>query len=191
MYDQLKTYCSSLVPLSTEELELIDKYFEVVRLDKKDYLIQDGKLCNFVGFIANGTIRHFHIINGIENTGDISFENAWVTDFQSFTKNTPGIMNLQAMEDSTVFIINKTKLHTLYNECSKYESFGRIMADNAAKRVTELALSISADKPEERLQHLIKKHPDLLQRIPQKYIANFLGISPEKLSRILSKLNSE
>ena len=191
MYDKLKTYCKTKVPLTDNELNLIDAYFETKSLKKKDFLLQDGKICNFIGFIAEGTIRHFHIKDGIEKTCDISFESAWVTDFQSFTHNTYCIMNLQAMEDTTMLIIQKENLYNLYNECRKYETFGRLMAEEVAHRATEIAMSLSSDKPEERFQNLLKKQPDLFQRVPQKYIASFLGVSPESLSRIRSRILSK
>ncbi len=191
MFNRLKKYCSTIVQLTDSELKLIDTYFEAKELKKKDFLLQDGKVCNFIGFIANGTIRHFHIKDGIEKTCDISFENSWVTDFKSFTHNTSCIMNLQAMTDTTVFIIKKENLYTLYNECNKYETFGRLMAEEVAQRATEIAMSLSSDKPEERFQNLLKKQPDLFQRIPQKYIANFLGVSPESLSRIQKRIHTK
>lgn len=188
MFDRLKIYCKTKVPLTVEELNLLDTYFEVKDVKKKDFLLQDGKICNFIGFIAVGTIRHFHIKDGIEKTCDISFENSWVTDFQSFTNNTPCIINLQAMENTTVFIVRKENLYKLYTECNKYETFGRLMAEQVAQRATEIAMSLSSDKPEERFQNLIKKQPDFFQRVPQKYIANFLGVSPESLSRIRNRI---
>ncbi|WP_225307218.1 Crp/Fnr family transcriptional regulator [Adhaeribacter soli] len=169
-------------------MNLIDQYFEVKDLKKKEFLLQDGRICDFIGFINNGTIRHFHVKDGIEKTCDISFENSWVTDFQSFTHNSLCIMNLQAMEDTTVFIIRKENLHKIYSDCHAYETFGRLMAEQVAQRATEIAMSLSSDKLEERFQNLIKKQPDLFQRIPQKYIANFLGISPESLSRIRRRI---
>ena len=184
MYDKLKKYCSQTVPLLDTELGLIDKYFEKKSLKKKEFLLQDNKVCNFIAFIANGSIRHFHVKDGVEKTCDISFGNTWVTDYQSFTDETVGKMNLQTMEATTVFIIHKENLYRLYKECNKYETFGRLMAEKVAQRATEIAMSLSSDKPEERFQNLIRKQPDLFQRIPQKYIANFLGISPESLSRI-------
>jgi CRP-like cAMP-binding protein len=191
VYEKLKTYCKIKVPLAKEELNLIDTYFEVKNLNKKEFLLQDGKVCNFIAFIAEGSIRHFHVKDGIEKTCDISFENSWVTDFQSFTYNTSSIMNLQAMEDTSVFLISKENLAKLYKECTKYETFGRLMAEQVAQRATEIAMSLSSDKPEERFQNLLKKQPDLFQRVPQKYIANFLGISPESLSRIRSRILSK
>ena len=191
MLDKLKIYCNTFVPLTDEELSLIDKYFELNKIKKKDFLLQDGKVCNFIGFIAKGTIRHFHIKEGIEKTCDISFENSWVTDFQSFTHNTSCIMNLQAMDDTTVFIIRKENLYKLYSECNKYETFGRLMAEQVAQRATEIAMSLSSDKPEERFQNLLLKQPNLFQRVPQKYIANFLGVSPESLSRIQKRIHTK
>lgn len=191
MLDRLKKYCKSIVPLTESELDLIDKYFEIKELKKKSFLLQDGKICNFIGFIADGTIRHFHIKDGIEKTCDISFENAWVTDFQSFTHNTVCIMNLQAIEKTIVVIIKKENLYKLYVECNKYETFGRLMAEQVAQKATEIAMSLSSDKPEERFKKLLENQPNIFQRVPQKYIANFLGISPESLSRIQKRIHTK
>jgi len=188
MYNKLKKYCKETVPLSDKELELIDAYFAVKTLKKKEFLLEDNEVCNFIGFIEEGSIRHFHIKDGVDKTCDISFENTWVTDFQSFNYETVSVINLQAMENSTVFIISKPNLHKIYQECKKYETFGRLMAERVAQRATEIAMSLSSEKPEERFNNLIKTQPNLFQRVPQKYIANFLGISPESLSRIRKRI---
>jgi CRP-like cAMP-binding protein len=188
MFEKLKIYCKSIIDLTDEELNLIDNYFEIKLVKKKDFLLQDGKVCDFIGFVEKGIIRHFHIKDGVEKTCDISFENAWVTDFQSFNNGTVCIINLQAIADTTVFCISKTRQLELYNQCSKYETFGRIMAEQVAVRATEIAMSLSSEKPEERFQNLLQKQPDLFQSVPQKHIANFLGISPESLSRIQKRI---
>jgi len=188
MFNKLKQYCEQTVPLLDTELDLIDNYFEEKTLKKKAFLLQDDKVCDFIAFISEGSIRHFHIKDGAEKTCDISFDNSWVTDFQSLTYDTVAKMNLQAMEVTKVFVIKKQNLYNLYKECSKYETFGRLMAEQVAMRATEIAMSLSSDKPEERFQNLIKKQPDLFQRVPQKYIANFLGVSPESLSRIRNRI---
>ena len=188
MIDRLKEYCKAIVPLTDNELTLIDKYFEIDHVDKKDFLLTTGKTCNFIAFISEGAVRHFHIKSGVERTCDISFENSWVTDFQSFTSGAPCIMNLQALENTTIFLITKKNLVELYEKCVKYETFGRLMAEQVAQRATEIAMSLSSDKPEERYLNLIENHPDIFQRVQQKYIANFLGISPESLSRIRNRI---
>jgi len=188
MFDKLKVYCKNIVPLEEKELQLIDSHFEVLNIKKKDFLLREGKICNFLGFVEHGTIRHFHIKNGLEKTCDISSEYSWVTDFQSFNQNKAGIMNLQALEDSTFFIVKKNNLRKLYSESKKYEPFGRIMAEKVAQRATEIAMSLSSDKPEERFQKLIESQTDLFQKVPQKYLANFIGVSPESFSRIRKRI---
>lgn len=188
MFTRLKNYFKETLPFGEEELELIDVYFEVKTLKKKDYLLRDHEVCKFIGFIDTGLIRHFHVKNGIEKTCDISFENTWITDFKSFTDGTAGKMNLQAMESTTVFVISKPNLQKIYAACSKYETFGRLMAEKVAQRATDIAMSLSSNTPEERFSNLLESQPEIFTRVPQKYIANYLGISPESLSRIRSRI---
>lgn len=191
MYEQLKAFCSQTIPLTGQELRLIDDYFEVQHLKKKDLLLREQTYCNFIAFVATGSVRHFHVKDGVEKTCDISFEGAWVTDFAAFNSGELCRMNLQAMEDTTVFPIRKPQLEALYRACGRYETFGRIMTERVAERATEIAMSLSSEKPKERFQRIISERPDLFQRVPQKYIANFLGISPESLSRIRNRLYHE
>lgn len=188
MYERLKTYCRATVSLTADELAQLDHCFEVRILAKKEFLLQAGQVCTFIAFIDSGTLRHFHVKEGIEKTCDISFTNSWVTDFHSFNHATRGIMNLQAMENTRVLLITKANLQKLYRDFPAYETFGRLMAERVAQRATDIAMSLSADKPEERFQKLLRNQPDLFQRVPQKYIANFLGISPESLSRLQKRI---
>ncbi|MGL5889982.1 MAG: Crp/Fnr family transcriptional regulator [Bacteroidia bacterium] len=188
MFDLLKAKITSYISLEQEELDLLSNYFEHRVLKRKEMLLAEGEVCKFLAFIDSGTIRHFHTKNGNEKTCDISFAGGWVTDFQSFNTSAPGIMNLQTMELTTVSVISKKNLGELYSHCPKYETFGRIMAEQVAQRATDIAMSLSSDKPEERFVNLLKTQPDIFLRVPQRYIANFLGISPESLSRIRARV---
>lgn len=191
MYESLKKYCAEIVNLSSVELGLIDEYFETIQLGKKEFLLRDDEVCHFIGFIDKGTIRHFHVKDGDEKTCDISFDQTWVTDFHSFNHETPGIMNLQAMEPTVVNVIQKQSLMDLYKRCPAYETFGRIMAERVAQRASDIAMSLSSSKPEERFLNLLETQPSIFQRVPQKYIANFLGVSPESLSRIRKRVRHQ
>ena len=188
MLQLLKKYFLEVLPFSTSELSLLDEVVEVRVLRKNQLLLKHNSICNFVAFIAAGTIRHFHVKDGIERTCDISVERNWVTDFTSFNELTPGKINLQAMEETTVILIKKDDLVHLYKQSSRFESFGRLMAEQVAQRATDIAMSLSADKPEARFKNLLATQPDLFLRLPQKYIANFLGILPESLSRIKQRI---
>ena len=116
-------------------------------------------------------------------------QNNFITDFKSFTQNIPSNYYFQSLKDAELFIIKRTDLFNLYTENRNIESFGRIMAEHVALRTIEIAMSLSSEKPEERVYNLIIKRPDLFQAVPQRYLANLLGISPESLSRIRARKN--
>jgi CRP-like cAMP-binding protein len=186
--NSLKQYCLSHVPFTEAELTLVDEFFEPRVHRKKSMILEDGKVCDFIAFIVRGTVRHFHLKDGREITCDISFENTFITDFLSFSKSTPTSYCFQALQDTELLIIKREPLAKLYQQNAKYETLGRLMAEKVAQRSTAIAMSLSADKPEERYLNLLKQHPDLFQRVPQKYIANFLGVGAESLSRIRKRV---
>lgn len=188
MTSSLKKYCKILTDLTEDELLLIDKYFMPQTIERKKYLLEEGEICRFIAFIVKGSVRHFHIKDGEEKTCDISLENSFITEFSSFTYEVPSNINFQALENSELLVISKQNLFKLYDECRKYETVGRLMAEKVAFRATEIAMSLSSDKPETRYKNLLAHQPELFQRVRQKYIANFLGITPESLSRIRKRI---
>lgn len=188
MTDALKTYFNSLARLTQDELALVDKYFVPQTIRKKEYLLQEGQVCRFIAFITQGMIRHFHVQEGAEKTCDISLEGNFITDFKSFNQGIPSDMYFQAMENTIILSIQKKELLELYRACSKYETIGRMIAEQVAQRNTNIAMSLASDKPEIRFRKIIQQQPELFQRVPQRYIANLLGITPESLSRIRKRI---
>ena len=188
MFATLKAYCQSLLPFTAGELELLDFHFSTQVLCKGALLLREGQTCNFLAFVSAGCIRHFHVKDGIEHTCEISPEHNWVTDFRSFQQGIPAIMNLEALEQTEVFLVQKEALEKLYAQCEKFETFGRLMTEQIVQRATERTMSLAADTPEERFRNLVSQEPQLLQRAPQKYMASLLGIRPESLSRIRSRV---
>ena len=190
MIDNLINYCSKYIQLTKLDKEDIASNFKLVRLKRKDFLLEEGKTCDFIAFVNSGVIRHYHIKDGKEITCDITLQNAFITDFKSFIENIPSNYNFQILKDAELFIIKKKELFQLYDKNKNIESFGRIMAEQVALRTIEIAMSLSSDKPEERVGKLLKQRPDLFQEVPQRYLANLLGISPESLSRIRARRKS-
>lgn len=191
MFDELKAQCAGRLDFTRPELELIDTHFHQQVLRKKEFLLEGGQVCRSISFIAKGAIRQFHVKDGVERTCDLSFEAAWVVDFASFNHATPGIMNHQALEETRVCSITKADLLKLYAACPKYETFGRLMTEDVLERASLIAMSLGSDSPEERYVKLFNAQVNLFQRVPQKYIANVLGISPESLSRLRSRLHAK
>lgn len=188
MFNQLKVFCQETLPFSDAELDRIDAYFVAKTLKKREFLFQEGAVCDFLAYITEGCVRNFYLREGVEKTCDLAFGQDWVTDFQSFTSGSPGLMNLQAMQDTTVFLIRKPDLLALYQECPAYETFGRLMTERITLRATAIAMALSAEKPEERFQNLLKERPNILQIVPQRYVASYLGIEPESLSRLRKRI---
>ena len=188
MHEELKAHCSAQLELSSAELGLIDVYFRERLLKKKELLLEEGEVCNAMTFVAEGCIRQFHLKEGDERTCDLSFAGSWVTDLKSFNQGTPCVMNHQALEATRVSSITKKDLLALYAACPKFETYGRMMTEQVLERASTLAMSLGSDSPQERYLKLLNTRSDLFQRVPQKYIANLLGVSPESLSRLRGRL---
>jgi CRP-like cAMP-binding protein len=190
MIENLLNYCSKFIQLTEFDKEAIELNFKPIKIKRKDFLLKEGVVCDFVAYLNSGVIRHYHIKDGNEITCDITLSNNFITDFKSLTQDIPSNYNFQLLKDAELLIINKKDLFELYNVNKNIQSFGRIMAEQVALRTIDIAMSLSSDKPEERVDKLIKQRPDLFQEVPQRYLANLLGISPESLSRIRARQKS-
>ena len=189
MYENLIKYCKSFVEIDEASEEDLQSNFLPKKINKKEFLLKEGKICNMVAYVDKGTIRIFHTIDGNELTCDIILENSFVTDFKSLNNGEASVINIQAIDDCELLIIDKFDLIKLYDTNKHIERLGRIMAEKIAIRTIEIAASLSFDKPEMRFKKLLSTQPELFQKVPQKYLANILGISPESLSRIKARKN--
>jgi CRP-like cAMP-binding protein len=189
MYENLLNYCSSFIALSAIDKEAIELNFKQITIKRNDFLLKEGKVCDFIAFVNSGVIRHYHLKDGKEITCDITLKNSFITDFRSFTQSIPSEYNFQILKNAELLIIKKWELFELYDNYKNIESLGRIMAEQVALRTIDIAMSLSSDKPQERVEKFIIQRPDLFQEVPQRYLANLLGISPESLSRIRARKN--
>ncbi len=189
MYENLINYCSSFIPLSSIDQEALALNFKHTTIKRNDFLLKEGKVCDFIAFVNSGVIRHYHLKDGKEITCDVTLKNSFITDFKSFTQGIPSEYNFQILKNAELFIIKKRELLELYNNYKNIETLGRIMAEQVALRMIDTAMSLSSDKPQERVEKFIIQRPDLFQEVPQRYLANLLGISPESLSRIRARKN--
>ncbi|MDQ4139317.1 MAG: Crp/Fnr family transcriptional regulator [Bacteroidota bacterium] len=188
MTERLKQFCKRTADLTEEDLALIDVYFKPVKLRKKSFLIRAGEIYSVIGFVSEGVIRHFHYKDGEEKTCGLSLENMFFTDFNSFYSQSPTGTNSHAIEDSVVLTITRPDLLAFYQRCPRFETVGRMVAEKAAQSAAERAASLISETPEERYLTLMAQNQNLFRRIPQKYIADLLGISPESLSRIRKRI---
>lgn len=188
MYDQIKNQISKLINLDEDELAYFVSKLQTNQLKRKELLLREGTICKNSFFINYGSLRYFYNVDGQEHTGQFFFENSWYTDYDSYLSGKISNQNIEALEKTEVLMLAKTDLEKLFVEIPKFEKFGRIMAENAylgIRNRTELLTNLTA---EERYLNLIKDRPKVFERVPQHYIASFLGITAPSLSRIRKRL---
>jgi CRP/FNR family transcriptional regulator, anaerobic regulatory protein len=191
MPNQIIQSIKSIVNLNAKEEEAFLQILEYKKLKKKEYLMQEGQICNKITFINSGCIRCFYNVDGGENTIQFFFNDSWYTDYASFLTGNPTMENMQALENSEVVQVKKNDLYKLYESMPIFERVGRVFAENAFLSVSQLNQMKTNEEPEIRYLNLLKTRPELTQQIPQHYIASYLGIKPETLSRIRKRIFSD
>jgi CRP-like cAMP-binding protein len=160
-------------------------------LRKKEELVAPGKICHEVGFIVSGSFRFYYEKDGTEFSNYFCFPGELVSSYQSFLTRTPSLPAVQAMEDATLICFSHAGLQQLLESplvAHKMERFGRLVAEYLICCYEQRVVSFVTQTPEERYRALLDKQPELFQRIPQHYVANYLGITPVSLSRIRKRL---
>ena len=186
---KIKVSIDPIVSLTDEELMTFCSVLEIRRLKKDEFFLSEGQVCNFVGFVNSGVLVYFKINeNGDEITTDFAFEGDWVTNNQSRLKKIPSTINIRAIEDTELFVIKQPDLMDLYLKIPKIERLGRILMEQAYLKIVEQTIELQVLSAKERYENLLKKHPEIFQKVQLYHIANYLGIAPKSLSRIRKEL---
>lgn len=177
------------IQLAQTEEDFFVSLLQQKRLKRKDFLLKQGDICRTENFITKGCLRTYTIDeNGFEHILMFGIESWWVGDLYSFLTETPAGFFIDALEDAEILQISKNNLDKLYERVPKFERFFRIILQNAfiaqQNRINQ-NLSFTA---EQRYLEFIKKYPQLEQRISQKQVSAFLGITPVFLSILRRKL---
>jgi CRP-like cAMP-binding protein len=171
--------------ISVQEEQLILNAFEPSSIKKKEHLLTPGKVCKSIYYIKKGCIRSYYIDDkGVEHIYQIRMDNSWISDLESFSSQKPSKLFIQALEDCAFLQISYDRLETLYKEVPAMERFFRILFQKAYVNTLKRLKANMWEPAINRYNAMLKEHPDMFQRIPQIYIASYLGITPESLSRL-------
>ena len=187
MFEPLFDYIHRLssLTLTNEEKLLIQENFKFKKLRKRQYFLQEGDICQYMGFIMKGAVRMFSVDHkGHEHILRFGLENWWAGDYESYNMLTPSRYHIETLEDTEFLMVTNEQIHELSARIPAVDATIRIMDQRsaiAAQKRMHNAISLTA---EERYEELAKTYPMFLQRFPQSMIASYLGISPETLSRI-------
>jgi CRP-like cAMP-binding protein len=171
-----------------------DKYLpfqQRIEIPAKTVLLEEGKISQNYIFIEKGCVRLFFQNNGNDKTVQFFFENEGLTSFDSFINSVPSVFTIESIEPSVIYLLPKRYVNQLIEELRNEPDFVQMILQMSAQRqahyISEF-VSFIRDTPEERYQHLLNERPHIIQRVPQHYIATYLGVSAVHLSRIKSKL---
>lgn len=179
------------VDFNEAEWILFSQHLSFAKLKKKHYFAEAGKVCNKVGFILKGSVRYFHVKDGEDITGYFSFENEFLSSYKSYLTGLPGHVYIQALEESLLITFTKKDMDEMLADpmlAYKMERFGRLIAEQYLCCYEDRVTAFITQTPEERYLELLDTGREILQRMPQHYIANYLGITPVSLSRIRKRI---
>jgi CRP-like cAMP-binding protein len=173
------------IKLSQEELAHFSTLLKVRKLLPRQYLLQQGDVCQYENFVCKGFLRSFYVDDkGDDHTLHFAMEDWWITDSTSFVNQVPATRNIIASESTIVLQISRSDLEQLYADIPPFEKFWRLLNQNACIAQDQRILHSISMTATERYHHLIAKYPTLEQRMAQKHIASYLGITPVFLSQI-------
>lgn len=178
------------IQLDKTETDFFISLLQIKKLKRKEFLLRQGDICKTENFIVKGCLRTYTIDDhGIEHIVMFGIEDWWVSDLYSFLTQSPATYFIDALEDCVLLQISKANLDQLFEKVPKFERFFRLILQNALiaqqQRINQ-NLSYTA---EQRYLHFITKHPNLEQRISQKQVSAYLGITPVFLSMLRKKLS--
>jgi CRP-like cAMP-binding protein len=155
---------------------------------KKEFLLRAGERCTTFNYVNTGALRAFYTdANGKESTIMFAVADWWITDMPCFIGQTPAMINIEAITESSVLQLRKEDMDLLYKKIQAFERYFRILMQNAYIREQLRTLENLSLPAETRYDNFLKKYPKIIQHITQKHLASYLGISPEFLSVIRNR----
>lgn len=189
MIDAFKKYINQFIQMDEDDLQAIANIMEPGKLKKKEYFVTTNEICNKILFFNEGYFRFYHLdFNGNEITSDFYFAPGFITSYTSLITGNPSFVNVQAMEDMDVLELRKSDLYKLYDQHQSFERLGRIMAESIVISSEKHLFLLLNQTAETRYKNLLANHPQFIRHIPLQYIASYLGITQETLSRMRKSL---
>lgn len=185
---QLIAYINIYTPINDKEIKLLREAVEKKTYSKNDLIFTEGKISDEIYFVTKGCVRLFYTVDGNDKTAFFYTEGQFICAGESFTFNIPAKENYQAVEQTEIYVFTKSEIERLLKQAPKLEVIARIATENELITCQKVIASFVTKSAEERYLDLIHTQKELFQRVPQQYIASFLGVSPETLSRIKARV---
>jgi CRP-like cAMP-binding protein len=189
-FNHLHQYFLQFVPLSKEAFEKLVPYFVIRELDKKTIIVHPGETDDYFNIIAKGLVRKYMVVNKKEITIQLATEGHMIHSEISFNTRMPSDCFIETIEPSVLISMSYENLQKVYANFPEFEKLGRLVITDMFIRKDIRDMTQLKNSTRERFVTYMKKHPDMLQRVPQKYLASYLNIKPETFSRLKHLLKS-
>jgi len=177
------------IQLTEAEKELFTSFLQTKKLKKKEYLLHQGEICKYSAFVLSGCLRGYSIDkNGTEHVLSFAPADWWMADMYSLISQQPGVLNIEALEDTEMLLLSKINQEKLYLEIPKFERFFRILAEKSLVANQQRLIDRLSLTGEERYKIFCNRYPTLINHLPQKQIAAYIGVTPEFLSRARAEM---
>lgn len=179
---------SKYISLTPEEEAFFISLLLTKKIRKKQFLTQEGDINHSAKFVLSGLLRMYSVDkNGFEHIIQFAPAGWWIGDLHSYNKQQPGNLFIDAIEDTDIIEIPRTAIEALYEKVPKFERFFRILAENALAAYQQRLSSNLNSPAKDRYGYFVELYPSLAQNLPQKYIASYIGVTPEFLSKMLNQ----
>jgi CRP-like cAMP-binding protein len=185
-------HISNYSKLGRDDKKIISSVLKFKSFKKWTYYLQDGEICKFIAFILKGSAHSFYISDvGTEHTYNFGADGYWIADLRSFIETSPSNTNIQFLEDSDVLLLDLENWKKLQKINLKFEKYWKKYFQYEFLNLLDRLKLDLHETANEKYRRFKEKYPLLNSRIPQKFIASYLGMSPEFLSKIKKVQSSE
>lgn len=191
MFDKFLNLINQYTSISKEEAKFAKNHFPLKSYSKNEIFFKEGDIATSIYFVIEGCVRLFYNVEGNEKTAFFYTEGKFFCANESFVKNTPARENFQALENTTIMSIHKSFDVKLLKEFPNFEMIERYALLDELINNNRIIESFVSKSPQERYIELLKTNKEIFQRVHQQYIASYLGISPESLSRIRKRISKK
>jgi CRP/FNR family cyclic AMP-dependent transcriptional regulator len=189
MFESINANICKKSEFTPDEIEFFNSILQYKEVPKKTLLLQEGDICNFEAYILKGCIRKYYINeNGFEVIIQFAVEDWWISDIASFHEKKPSKLFIETLEDCQLLILTPETKEMLLQKVPKFERIFRLLIQRNLSAMQNRLIDTIAKSAQEKYLEFIKLYPTIPQRVAQHYIASYLGISAEFLSKVRTKL---
>ncbi len=185
----MRAFLKSFNLLTEDEIDTFQSMAEVCNLERGEYFIREGNICNTVAYIKSGILRSFYTTpEGEEMTYCISFQNSFMTAYSSYISGLPTVENIQAITPVKLLLLQKKDIEQISESSTNWLRFTKIMAEKEYLELEKRVFSYQRESARTRYTNLLQNRPEYIEQIPLKYLASYLGVTPRHLSRLRAEM---